>query len=246
MKVLCLLRSLVAALIFTIFTFVWSALAIVAAFLPGSEKLENWVIGTWGKVALVLFGVDLKVEGLGNIPEGGCLFLFNHTSFFDVFAMLGGYNQFRFGAKIELFQIPIFGQAMRGLGILPIARANREEVFKVYAEAKERARLGEKFALSPEGRRNDRETLLPFKAGPFVFAINSQIPIVPVVIRGAHSVMSRDQWLPNRDRWKRKITLIYLPLIHSHEYSLDKRQDLQMKVYAEMSPYFSQNPISGS
>lgn len=238
MKFLCFSRSALSALLFALFTFLWSGLGIVAAFLPSSKKLETWIMGTWGTVGLKLFGVELKVEGLNNIPEGGCLFLFNHTSFFDVFAMLAAYDHFRFGAKIELFQIPIFGQAMRKLGILPIARANREEVFKVYEMAKERARQGEKFALSPEGRRNDLETLLPFKAGPFVFAINSQIPIVPVVIRGAHAVMNRSQLIPNRDRWKRTITVTYLPIVHSREYSVEKRQELQSKVFEAMSPYF--------
>lgn len=195
-------------------------------------------MSTWGRVAVKIWGVRLVVKGRENIPPGCCLFIFNHTSFFDVFAMEAAYQDFRFGAKIELFHIPIFGAAMRGMGVLPIARTKRESVFKVYEEAQARAAKGEKFALSPEGKRNDQETLLPFKAGPFIFAINSKMPLVPVVIKGAHDILSKNQILPNWDRWSRTMTVEYLKPISTEGYTMENRAELQEKAYQLMKPYF--------
>ncbi len=195
-------------------------------------------MATWGKVGLKVFNVRLQVKGLENIPEGSCLFLFNHTSFFDIFAMLSAYGNFRFGSKIELFSIPIFGAAMKRLGVLPIARQKRENVFKVYDEAKARVQLGEKFALAPEGKRNDQEALLPFKSGPFIFAINSGAPVVPVVIKGAWAVFKKNQWLPNWDRFSRTVTVEYLPAISTAGVSVEKRSELQDKVFQAMKVYF--------
>lgn len=232
------LRSFIAGLFFLVFTVFWCALAVIVALLPHPHSWETWIMGTWGRVALKIWGVKLQVKGLENIPKNSCLFIFNHTSFFDIFAMEAAYRYFRFGAKIELFQIPLFGAAMRRFGILPIARAKRERVFKVYEEAQSRAQQGEKFALAPEGKRNDEEVLLPFKSGPFIFAINARIPMVPVVIKGAHAVMTKKQILPNWDRWSRVITVEYLPAISTDGFTMENRTELQNKAFEIMKPYF--------
>lgn len=244
MIVFSFLRSVLAAIFFVIFTFFWSSLAILESLIVRSKDAESWIMGTWGKVGLWIFGVKLEVKGLENIPDSGCLFIFNHTSFFDIFAMEAAYRHFRFGAKIELFRIPIFGAAMRQYGILPIARSNREHVFKVYQEAENRAKQGEKFALAPEGKRNRVESLLPFKAGPFIFAINSQIPLVPVVIKGAHAVLGKGKFLPNWDRWTRTIELEYLPPISSVGFTIEARGQLQEKAFKVMQPYFENSDLS--
>lgn len=238
MILLTILRSALASVFFVLFTVLWSSLALLEALCMKHRRLEAWIMSAWGRVGLWIFGVKLEVKGTENIPKGGCLFLFNHTSFFDIFAMVAAYEDFRFGAKIELFKIPLFGAAMKHFGILPIARSRREEVFRVYQEAQERAKRGEKFALSPEGKRNVSETLLPFKSGPFVFAINSQIPLVPVVIKGAWAVMEKGWILPNWNRWSRTISIFYLPAIETAGSQISDRSELQNKVYQEMKPYF--------
>ncbi len=238
------LRSLVGLIVFVPFTLIWSAVAIVEAFLIHHHNLESWIMSIWSRISLRLFGIRLEISGLENIPDTGCVLLFNHTSFFDIFTLQAAYSDFRFGAKIELFKIPLFGEAMRRFGVLPIARGRSEEVFKLYKETVVRAHNGEKFALSPEGQRNDQESLLPFKSGPFIFAINAQIPLVPVVIRGAHMVQPKGQILPNKDCWRRTIRIDYLPPISSVGVEIKSRGELQEKAFQAMKPFFNQSPIS--
>ncbi len=234
MSIFSTIRSLIGALFFVVFTFIWSSFAILETFMINSRDLESWIISSWGRLGLKVFGVKLEVRGLENVPSGSALFLFNHTSFFDIFALVAAYPDMRFGAKIELFSIPLFGPAMRRMGVLPIARTRREEVFKVYEEAAERVRRGEKFSLAPEGGRNFEEKLLPFKSGPFVFAINSGMPLVPAVIQGAHHIMGKGHWLPNRDRWSRTLTVTYLKPISTQNVPIEKRGVLQEQAYQEM------------
>jgi 1-acyl-sn-glycerol-3-phosphate acyltransferase len=229
-----ILRAVVGALFFAVYTIIWSGLVLIAAIVIGRRDLDSWFISTWGKVGLAIFGVRLQVRGRENIPAGSALFIFNHTSFFDIFALSAAFPDVRFGAKIELFRIPVFGAAMRRMGMLPIARTRREEVFKVYEDAAERVRRGEKFALAPEGGRNNEEKLLPFKSGPFIFAINSGMPLVPVVIKGAHEILGKGGFLPNWDRPSRTLTVTYLKPIETKSYSIEKRSELQKVAYREM------------
>ncbi len=234
MILLCTLRSALGVVFFTLFTFFWSALGLLESLVINNRNLESWFMSFWGQLGLWVFGVKLETKGRENIPAGSCLFLFNHSSFFDIFALVAAYPDMRFGAKSELFDVPIFGHAMKNFGVLPIARARKEEVFKVYEEATARVKRGEKFSLAPEGGRNFDGQLLPFKAGPFIFAINAGMPIVPSMVLGAHEVMGKGALLPNWDRWSRTITVQYLPQISTDGVPLDKRGMLQEKAYLEM------------
>ncbi|MBO9668373.1 MAG: 1-acyl-sn-glycerol-3-phosphate acyltransferase, partial [Bdellovibrio sp.] len=155
LKLLSYPRSLLAVILLPIFTAFVSALMIIANLTVNNRWFEDQIVYFWTKNVCRMFGVKVVVKGLETLPPGGFIFVFNHTSFFDIFAMAGWLGSFRFGAKIELFKIPIFGAGMRRAGILPIARERREEVFKVYKAAESRIAKGERFALAPEGTRQE-------------------------------------------------------------------------------------------
>jgi 1-acyl-sn-glycerol-3-phosphate acyltransferase len=122
--------------------------------------------------------------------------------------------------------------------VLPIARSNREEVFRVYKQVTDTMQPDDYFALSPEGGRSVEETLLPFKTGPFVFAIQAKLPIVPVVIRGARDIMPKGTLIPNRSKWKTEIEVRFLPMVDSTAYSYETRSELVDLVFKQMKAYF--------
>lgn len=228
-------RSLLAVIFYPIFLVLCSTVAVLVNILFSSRRLDDKVIAFWARSSCYLFGVDVVVRGYENIPAGGCLFLFNHASFFDIFAMHGWIPGLRFGAKIELFKIPVFGLAMKRVGVLPIARERREEVFRIYNEAQHRIENGERFALAPEGTRQTVERLGSFKSGPFVFAINAKAPIVPVVIRNVVPILPKGGLLPNWGVWKRTVMMDILPPISTENVQLSERPRLQEKVRQEMA-----------
>lgn len=239
LKLLSYPRSLIGVVLLPIHTVLCAGSLVIANILFNNRKLEDHIVEFWTRNCCRMFGVKVVVKGLENRPEGGFLYVFNHTSFFDIFAMNGWLGSFRFGAKIELFKIPVFGAGMRRAGILPIARNRRDEVFKVYQAAEARIRAGERFALAPEGTRQESETLGSFKSGPFIFAINAKAPIVPVIVKGAAAIMPKGSFLPNWGVWSRTITLEVLPPISPEGYSLEERPVLQEKVRKVMEPYFA-------
>lgn len=239
MNLLATLRSTLMLVLYPFVLVMICIVAILGNLIFNNREFDDNVALFWGKISCWMFGVKVILRGEENIPPGGCIFLFNHTSFFDIFAMQGAIRGFRFGAKIELFKIPIFGATMTRLGALPIARHRREEVFRVYKEAQNRIERGEKFALAPEGTRQHEERLGDFKAGPFVFGINARAPLVPVVIRGASAIMPKHHWLPNRDILVREVFIDVLPAVSTAGYDIKDRPLLQQRVRAEMEPFFA-------
>ena len=239
MKLIWFLRSALMTLFIPVWVLILGPSAMLFKLLFNNRNTDSFFINIWGRVTCWTFGIDVKVEGRENIPDSGCLFLFNHSSFFDVFALCVALPEVRFGAKAELFKIPVFAQTMRMMGTLPIARNNREEVYKIYEEAKVRFANKEKFALSPEGGRFYGPHLSPFKAGPFIFAMSAQAPLVPVVITGAYECLPKHAIFTNKERKNRTIHLQILKPVSTVDFDKNGRQLLQYTVYSKMDPIWS-------
>lgn len=243
MYALIYVRSFLATILFFPHTFLCCVPNIIFGAL-GMMSICNWAVHMWGAGAMRLYGVRIKQYNRTNVrPEGGVLLLFNHQSDFDIFALHDLFNnKFRFGAKIELFKIPVFGWAMRNAGVLPIPRQNRSEAFKVYREAEGRFADGWVFALAPEGTRMREPVIGKFKRGPFIFAVNAKAPIVPVVIKGAYEVLSKDRRVGNVGRWTRTIHVEFLPEIRTENRTLEEVDALTEDVRNQMVAAYERLP----
>lgn len=239
-------RAVLADVFILLYTPLHASIMIIMGLLTQSVGLGTFFLRTWSRLVLGACGVRVKVEGLENLPEGGAVYIFNHTSHFDIPVIHTALNKdLRFGAKIELFQIPFFGGAMRAVGVLPITRSSREEVLKIYERSIERVNQGEGFVLAPEGTRQNGKELGRFKAGPFVFAINAQCPMVPVVLHDVTKVLPKKKLLPNWGQWRSEVRVQVLPIIPTAGLLMDQRRDLQEQAWQVMDAAYKGQPVSG-
>ena len=236
MKLLALIRSILVSVIFVVWTIIMSSIGYFTNLILNDKLMDDRIIGSWARSVLWLFNVKIKVVNPDNLPREGCVLLFNHSSFFDIFALAGTFPEIRFGAKFELFSIPFFGPAIRRVGTLPITRNNREKTLEVYQQAKGRFADGQKFALSPEGGRFHGENLSTFKTGPFLFAMSSEVPLCPIIIHNAYETLPKGAFFANNNRWSRTIVIEILPPVSTKGYHVDQRQELVFEVYQMMNP----------
>lgn len=143
-----------------------------------------------------LLGVRVEVIGLERL-EAGRTYVFtpNHRSHVDIPAVFQALPTVRFAAKRELFDEPVLGAAMRALGMIPIDRDDPAVAKRTLDEAA--VRLGRRVSvvIFPEGTRAPAGQMLPFKSGPFVFAIQEQVPVVPVALHNTAQVMPAHGYL---------------------------------------------------
>lgn len=207
--------------VFTVFFTLACAVFVITAGSLGLDRLATKLVQGWGDTLLFVFGIKVAVEGEENLPEtGGAIIVFDHQSHFDIPVICSITDKnIRFGAKIELFKIPMFGAAMRAVGTLPIARENRSEVFRVYKEAEARFAKNFIFVLAPEGTRQSEPKIGRFKKGPFLFAVNAGVPIVPVVLKGAHAVLPKKSLGANLGAWSRTVHVRVLPPVDSKQFT---------------------------
>jgi 1-acyl-sn-glycerol-3-phosphate acyltransferase len=237
-------RSVLFTLWALVFTLFMSVVVLAVAVLIRVRKiLDVVIIYGWSRPLVWPAGVRVEVRGAEHIRKTGkgFLILFNHSSLYDIPVLYGYFpRSFRFGAKIELFKIPLFGPAMRACGVLPIDRGNRNKVMQVYDQAISRIHNGECFALAPEGTRQDGIQLGKFKRGPFEFAINAQSDVVPVVLAGALKVLPKHSVWANMGHWRQTVILQITPPIAASEYTIEQSEALQERVRSQMEPVFNQ------
>ena len=80
---------------------------------------------------------------------------------------------------------------MRAAGYISIDRFNRASAFESISEAAKRIQNGASVMIFPEGTRSRDGTILPFKKGGFVLAVDAGVPIVPIILTGTRSIMSK-------------------------------------------------------
>lgn len=137
-------------------------------------------------------GVRFDVLGAERVPTGSpCVFAANHRSHFDIPALLAALPSARFAAKQELFAQPLLGAVMRSLGIVPIDRENPERAKRSLDEAARRPAGGGSLVIFPEGEEAAPGEMLPFKAGAFVFALRTGLPVVPVALHNTAAILAR-------------------------------------------------------
>jgi 1-acyl-sn-glycerol-3-phosphate acyltransferase len=185
------LRTFIGVPLFFLYTLILAIVIIVyGAFRPASP-IHDKLVKHWSYWFLKIPPVRIEVEGLEKIDPGKrYIIASNHLSQFDIpllFWVLPLHG--RFLSKKEVFKIPLVGQAMRTIGIIEIDRASgtssRQAINEGVKIASDR---GYSLIVFPEGTRSTDGDLLPFKKGAFRIAIDTGLPLVPVVIDGTQYI----------------------------------------------------------
>lgn len=193
------MRAALVLLAMVVLTPPLAALVLLATALGVADKPGSvlwWAPRAWGRGVLRAAGVRVRVHGADRMGDGQTpvVFVSNHVSWFDVFALAATLPRYSFVAKAEVLRIPLFGPAARALGTIAIERHNRKSAFVSYDEAARQVRAGRPVIVFPEGTRGRSYPLRAFKKGPFVLAIAAAAPIVPTLVHGTIPIMPKGTW----------------------------------------------------
>jgi 1-acyl-sn-glycerol-3-phosphate acyltransferase len=229
------MRTLVVAVVAAIMTLILGPLVVVARLLrvpQGPRSVYARAIRTWARVINAAAGVRVRVHGAEHLSHpSGAVFISNHVSWFDIFALAAEVPWCSFVAKAELRRIPLFGFAAQCAGIIFIERENRKQAFESYRLAADEIQRGRCVVVCPEGTRGVDYHLRPFKKGPFVLAIAAQAPLVPTVVHGTREIMPKGSFRIRSGN----VDLHFLTPVPTAGADYDHRGELMTLVWQRMA-----------
>jgi 1-acyl-sn-glycerol-3-phosphate acyltransferase len=202
------------------------------AILTGSPRLL-YRLGRLGVgVGLRLSRTRILVEGREHLGDArNTVVMPNHVSNLDapvVFLALG--IDFKALVKLELFEVPFLGRAMKVAGLVPVDRKNRLQAEKAVDAAAAGLAAGQCFLIYPEGTRSATGELGAFKKGGFVAAIQAGSRIVPVALTGVGELMPRGSFRIRPGTVRVRV----LPAVEAGRYKYEERDVLLREVRGAM------------
>ncbi|RAV99834.1 lysophospholipid acyltransferase family protein [Pseudochryseolinea flava] len=179
-------------LVFTVFMILFLP-GIIIPFFFGQKagRIGYTFLWLWSWVFSMLTFIRYEFHGRENFKKGkSYIYVSNHTSFLDIPGLrLLIPGQFRPLAKKELLKIPVFGWIAQAATVI-VDRSSQQSRKKSIDRLRKILHDGLSILIFVEGTQNrSKEPLQPFHDGAFRIAIDTQEPLLPMVVIGAGPLM---------------------------------------------------------
>lgn len=196
----------------------------------------------------------LRFHGTENIPpasQGGLIIAANHQTYLDPFWIsIPIKRPTRYLAWDAAFNWPVLRQALQLLGAWPLQlrldeenappsplttseRASAPAVRPSIRRALQWVRVGGALLIFPEGARARLDgQLSSFKPGAARMALEANVPVLPVTIRGGHRVWPREWLLP---RPGRPLEITYHPLYRVEQQAGEDARHCAVRASADLA-----------
>jgi 1-acyl-sn-glycerol-3-phosphate acyltransferase len=147
------------------------------------------------KALVKVTGTTITWQDLDNLPRtGAAVIAINHTSYVDWLpAGLAAHyrgRRIRYMIKAEMQQVKLVDFLIKHTKSIPV---NRGAGADAYARAVQLLGAGEVVGLMPEATISRSFELADFKTGAARMALEAQVPLIPLIVWGAHRIWTKDQ-----------------------------------------------------
>jgi 1-acyl-sn-glycerol-3-phosphate acyltransferase len=135
----------------------------------------------------VICGVDWRLHGMDNLPNGPAILLVKHQSTLETFLMpLIMPRDLAYVFKKELLYVPFFGWGIGRCDMIHIDRSKGKEAFaKVVEQGQRLLDKGVWVIMFPEGTRIPRGKQGVYKTGGTRLAVATGAPVIPIAVNSA-------------------------------------------------------------
>lgn len=226
------LRSALFNILFILSTLLFSIILLLAR--PFGFGASWFWAKMWSQSAFWMLrrlcGIRLVIEGREHFPDHACVVMAKHQSAAETVAMPILVPPYVWVLKRELYNIPVFGWALRAIGTIAIRRGSpAEAVRQLIRQGSAFLQQDRWVVIFPEGTRSATGTTGKYQPGGVVLAQKARTGILPM----AHN--AGVCW-PKRGFLKRPGTIHvkFLPFIPAEEVAASQRNELLERLKTEI------------
>jgi 1-acyl-sn-glycerol-3-phosphate acyltransferase len=154
-----------------------------------SQRLQRWVMHTWGNGILFFLGIKIFRN---ELPKNKNFILMpNHRSYIDIF-IVAALTPASIVGKEELKKWPFGKLGVKVTNSILVDRSELKSLIKTMNKIKTSVNQGMPVILFPEGATFKGPLTKPFKNGSFQIAADANIPVIPMAI---HYKNEDDAWV---------------------------------------------------
>ncbi len=159
-------------------------------FKSGIILLSGW----WAKSVFPLMGKKVRIEGKDNIKKGErYILLANHSSMFDIIAIMAAYPNVSWFGHERLLRIPLFKQMLLMTDYIPMQISNIKNTRLMLESLEEKAKT-RTIAIFPEGTRTLDGKLNSFYRGFIHLLRATENDILPVTLNGFYKLKPKNRF----------------------------------------------------
>lgn len=157
------------------------------------RRLLHRMTSAWGHHFVKLNrGWKCRFENISKFKKNETyVIVANHQSIADTFFLAGICRPYKWVSKESLFRLPFFGWNMHLTRYIPIKRGDASSIRRMMEQCRDWLRRGEPVFIFPEGTRSESGELGKFRSGAFRLAVETNVPVLPVVIHGTGAILPK-------------------------------------------------------
>ena len=155
--------------------------------------VTHWLLVYQAVIISTLIPIwKIEIEGRDKaVTDSTYVIIANHQSILDILLINCLRYRFKWISKIENINVPVLGWYLRMAGYITVNRGNEESKTEMLEKSYQCLRQGISIMIFPEGTRSFDGEIGFYKRGAFQLAIQSGVPILPVIIDGTTGILPK-------------------------------------------------------
>jgi 1-acyl-sn-glycerol-3-phosphate acyltransferase len=191
----------------------YTALCVFIALILGWLQLKRTVrvlFQLWAKSVFLIIGKKLRIHGKENISTGRrYILLANHSSLFDIVAIMSFYPEVSWFGHERLLKIPFLRKLLGIIGYVPFREPTVKNTKEMLDELLTISKT-QSVAIFPEGTRSLNGKISDFYKGFIHLLRTTDIEILPVTMNGFYKLKPKNRSSINFD--SRLDVIIHRPI----------------------------------
>lgn len=159
-----------------------------------ARKPVQIMVKYWAKSVFLVMFKRLRIEGRENLDrKGKYILIANHSSLFDIVAIVSFYPEVSWFGHERLMKIPVFRRYLKLIDYIPFRTPTVANTRQMMGELVEKTR-DRSIAIFPEGTRTKNGKISPFYRGFIYLLRTTDISIMPITLNGFYELKPKNRF----------------------------------------------------